>query len=61
MVTEDRNVTSRLIADTPGIPKAVVLRILRQDLKKRKLCSRFVPHALTREQMDKQVAVYKTC
>jgi len=23
----------------------VVLRILREDLKKRKLCSRFIPHA----------------
>ena len=41
MVKEDRKVTSRLIADTLGIPKTVVLRILREDLKKRKLCSRF--------------------
>ena len=35
MVKEDRNVTSRSIADTIGIPKAVVLWILREDLKKR--------------------------
>jgi ribosomal protein S25 len=41
MVKEDRKVTSRLIADTLGIPKTVVLRILREYLKKRKLCSRF--------------------
>jgi len=34
MVKEDRNVTSRLIADTLDIPKTVVLRILREDLKK---------------------------
>ena len=34
----------------------MVLRILREDLKKQKLCSRFVPHALTQEQMDKRVA-----
>jgi len=47
MFKEDRNVTSRLIADTLGIPKTVVLRILREDSKKRKLHSRFVPHALT--------------
>jgi len=39
LVIEGRNVTSRLIADTLGIPKTVVLRILREDLKKRKLCS----------------------
>ena len=56
MVKEDRNVTSRLIADALDIPKTVVLRILREDLKKRKLCSRFVPHALTREQMDERFA-----
>jgi len=56
MVKEDRNVTSRLIADTLGIPKTVVLRILREVLKKLKLCSRFVPHALTREKMDERVA-----
>jgi len=56
MIKEVRDVRSRLIADTFGIPKTVVLRILREDLKKRKLCSRFVPHALTREQMDERVA-----
>jgi len=37
IVKEDRNVTSRLMADTLGIPKTVALRILR-DLKKRKVC-----------------------
>jgi len=56
IVKDDRNVTSRLIADTLGTPKTVVLRILREDLKKRKLCSRFVPHALTQDQMDERVA-----
>ena len=39
MIKEDRKVTSRLTADTFGIPKTVVLRILREDLKKRELCS----------------------
>jgi len=34
MIKEDRNVTSRLIVDTLSIPKNVVIRILRQDLKK---------------------------
>jgi len=34
-----RKVTSRLIADTLGIPKTVVLRILREDMKIQKLCS----------------------
>jgi hypothetical protein len=56
MVKQDRKMTSHLIADKLGILKTVVLRILREDLNKRKLCSRFVPHALTREQLDERVA-----
>jgi len=52
MIKEDRNVTSRLIADTLGIPKTVVLRILREDLKKRKPCTRFV----TREQRTSELS-----
>ena len=39
MAKEDRKVTSWLIALTLGIPKTVALWILREDLKKRKLCS----------------------
>ena len=39
IVKEDQKVTSRLTADTLGIPKTVVLQILREYLKKRKLCS----------------------
>jgi DNA-binding Lrp family transcriptional regulator len=31
-VKEDRKVTFRLVADTLGIPKTVVLRILKEDL-----------------------------
>ena len=34
MVKEGRKVTSWLIADTLGIPKTVILRILREDLRK---------------------------
>ena len=40
MVKEYRNVTSRLIADTLGIPKTVVLRILREEF-----CCRMRPGA----------------
>jgi hypothetical protein len=35
-----------------NIPKAVVLRILKEDLGKKKLCERFVPHSLTPEQRE---------
>ena len=38
-----------------NFPKAVVLRILKEDLGKRKLCARFVPHFLTPEQREDQV------
>ena len=56
MIKEDQKVTSRLIADTLGILKTVVLRILGGDLKKRKVCPRFVPRALTRQQMNERVS-----
>jgi hypothetical protein len=39
MVKEDRNMTSWLTADTLGILKTVVLRVLREDLKIQNLCS----------------------
>jgi hypothetical protein len=44
-----------MIAESLNIPKAVVLRILKEDLGKRKLCARFVPHSLTPEQREDQV------
>ena len=36
-------------------PKTLVLRILKEDLGKRKLCARFVPHCLTPEQRESRV------
>jgi len=47
-------ITSR-IAEYLNIPKTLVLRILKQDLGKRKLCARFVPHCLTPEQREDRV------
>jgi hypothetical protein len=44
-----------MIAESFNIPKTVVLRILREDLGKRKLCERFVSHSLTPEQREDQV------
>jgi len=38
-----------------NIPRAVVLRILKEDLGKRKLRARFVPHSLTPEQREDRV------
>ena len=44
-----------MIAESLNIPKSVVLRLLKEDLGKIKLCARFVPHALTPEQREDQV------
>jgi hypothetical protein len=44
-----------MIAESLNIPKAVVLRVLKEDLKNRKLCARFVQHFLTPEQREGRV------
>jgi DNA-binding IscR family transcriptional regulator len=49
LVKNDRQIASRMIAEYFNIPKTAVLRIMKDDLEKRKLCARFVPHSLTSE------------
>jgi len=44
-----------MIAESLNIPKSVVLRILKEDLGKGKLCACFVPHYLTPEQREDRV------
>ena len=55
LVKNDHRIASRMTAESLNIPKTVVLRILKEDLGKRKLCARFVPHCLTPEQREDQV------
>jgi len=55
MVKNYRRIASRKIAESMNIPKTVVLRILKEDFGKMKLCARFVPHSLTPEQREDQV------
>jgi len=55
LVKNDRRITSRMTAESLNIPKTVALRILKEDLGKRKLCARFVPHSLTPEQREDRV------
>jgi histone-lysine N-methyltransferase SETMAR len=55
LVKNDSRIASRMIAESLNIPKTVVLRILKEDLGKRKLCARFVPHCLTPEQREDRV------
>jgi hypothetical protein len=41
-----------MIAKSLKIPKTIVLRILNEDLGKRRQCAGFVPHPLTPEQRE---------
>jgi len=56
LVKNDRRIASRMIAESLNIPTDVVLRILKEDLGKRKLCASFVPRSLTPEQREERVA-----
>ena len=55
LVKNGRRNASRMIAESLNIFKTVVLRILKEDLGKRKLCARFVLHFLTPEQREDRV------
>jgi hypothetical protein len=49
-----------MIAESLNIPKTVVLQILKEDLRKKKLCACFVPHSLTPEQREIELHLAKT-
>ncbi|KAJ4447653.1 hypothetical protein ANN_09660 [Periplaneta americana] len=53
MLAQVRRLTLRLIAEELDISKDTVHTIVRDDLGKQKICSRFVPHKLTDEQKAK--------
>src|SRR5215475_1459625 len=55
LLTEDRRTTLQMIADRLNIGKETVRRIVTEGLGKRKICARFVPHALTAEQKQERV------
>jgi len=48
LVKNDHRIASRMIAESLNIPKTVVLQILKEDLGKRKLYARLVPHSSLR-------------
>jgi hypothetical protein len=50
LLKNDLRIASRIIAESLIIRKSIVLRILKEDWRKRKLCARFVPLSLTPEQ-----------
>jgi len=55
LLTEDRRTTLQMIADRLNIGKETVRLIVTEDLGKRKICARVVPHALTTEQKEESV------
>jgi hypothetical protein len=56
LVKNDSRIASRMIAESLNIPKTIFFfRILKEDLGKRKLCARSVPHSLTSEQREDRV------
>ncbi|XP_064486005.1 protein GVQW3-like [Ornithodoros turicata] len=50
VLASDRCISVQPIEELTGLPKTSVHRILTEDLQKRKLCARFVPHVLTSDQ-----------
>ncbi len=55
ILKDDNRACCRMIAESMEIPKMIVHCILPDDLKKRKLCARFVPRALTAKQWEQRV------
>jgi len=56
---QNRHPSLRMPADEVNNGKNTVRRIVVEDLRKRKICSRFVPHSLTPEQRDRRTAACK--
>ena len=52
----NRHLSLRMLADEVNIGKDTVRKIVVEDLLKRKICSRFVPHSLAPEQKDWRTA-----
>jgi len=55
LLPQNRHLSLRMLADEVNIGKDTVRRIVVEDLRKRKICSNFVPHSLTSEQKDRRI------
>ena len=58
MLAQDRQLMLRLIVEELGISKDTAHTIVRDDLGKRKVCSRFVLHKPTDEQKAKRMETF---
>ena len=57
LLLQNRHLSLRMLANKANIGKDIVRKIVVEDLRKRKICSRLVPHSLTPEQKDQRIAV----
>ena len=55
LLTEDRHTTLKMISDRLNTGKEAVRRIVTEGMGKRKICARFVHHALTTVQKQERV------
>ena len=56
LLLQNHHLLLRMLADEVNIGKDTVRKIVVEDLRKQKICSRFVPHSLTLEQKDWRIA-----
>jgi transposase len=52
LISTDHRMTLRMMGEELEIIRETIRRILMEDLVKRNICARFVPHCLTDEQND---------
>jgi predicted nuclease of restriction endonuclease-like RecB superfamily len=53
MATRDRRWALKMMADELNINKETIHQILHEDLRKRKVCAKYVPRRLTDEQKQR--------
>jgi len=56
LLLQNRLLSLRMPTDEVNIAKDTVRKVVVEDLRKRKICSHFVPHSLTPEQKDRRTA-----
>ena len=56
LLLQNRHLSLRMLADEVNIGKDTVRKTVIEDLRKREICSGFVPHSLTPEQKDRRIA-----
>ena len=57
VLNSDRRLSVRLIAETVGLPKTNVYRIITEQLQMRKICAKLVPKVLTPDNKDIRLAI----